>query len=1770
MQVNPSTSNNQSIDDQITFDKQEIATLESQMEAQGLGEFFIPNTVNPSTGNEGTFTTVPEGTAAGAVFVPINRVVQTIAIPAFSAQAGQINIYGDEIQGVGVLDAPTSANVGLINTTEATPDIEGINIPQLIGGVYVNGIILQGTVASANSAINTGNHSDAQGDNKDPQSNTDTELVGVAAFSDVTLQPPPVPPAKPGDAVNATAFITIQNLTPALPTAPNVQGGPTLALSTTPPDILITGSITAIEANLTVVSQNNIDISAPLIDVNTQNFQAKNNISISTVVFNASGDPASQLLPFGDDSLDALGTSGLLIPDGPSILGGTTFYYSSTPSQGETVVHQYEQQVQQTTFLAQSIEIQAEYVNLNGVITAGTSNATLTINQSDIQQQIDTIKADGLAGVTPLLLSTKIVAGQPAPANPNDEFAVGYDPANGGSLVVSDVSLAGGIIIIKGQVYSTSQAELNSFGYYGDVTINNNTNLNLAVNNINVGQPGAGPIEITDYNKTYSGNSNYVLETTYQSVQGGGMQVQTQYVNGQSGALLGSGGGITSINLGAPTQYSLESGLRYEFQVVYGTQTTTTRTYHSSHWIGAFHLGSGTDYSSNTVPTGQPQILASSERFVLDTNGNDPTTDYIYTTQTNVASTTGFTPGANWSTSTWYGKHTYYQQTVDVTNDQTVSTDSIRADIPININFLGGTQANITITSGGNVTLLGNLSNSNGTTSITAGGTITQPNPASTVQGVVVNLNAQNGIGQSGSPAIPATSTTTATPATFNAVNVVLAAAVGLIAAPTSAIVDFANVTVAGATAGTITLTQAALQAGANWNNYTVGEGVFVQSTSPDLSLDPYANGTAFNPSVGNAYYTIGAINGATITLNQALLGTALNPALGTLETNVTVGLAPVNLNLSGSAGLTGTPTATQVNYSGNNITLTDPNGTWSAYTVGEGIYIGSGINNTGTFNPNSTQSYYTISAINGTTLTVNHSLTTGTNVTANVAPVSIGQSLSAHTGNGNIYIAAPTTGLAINSVTAGGDMAVNLSTIGAIVVATGDSGLIGGGNVTVNSGGIVGTSAANIQLAVGQAANDQFNLSAKGDVYLTQANGNLPLFAVSTSGSVFLTLGDGSLVNVNTNVTVDPRTVSQLENGVWSQLQLTGAQYDAKVQQTVNEYQLSQQNQYRTYWNYLDNLVNGQVQLSAADLAYYTGVYTAQGTAQNLTGSALTSYVSAAIQTLQISETQQYFSLAAEFGPGGTYNPSPTGNAYNAATQSDISVSSTTSAQTIAAAVIYGNVNSLGTLTLAAGGNWSDLGYVAGQGIYIGTASDPNSNGATFSATGANPYYTIQSVSGSVITLTTALKVNDQATVNIAPVAINSQNPNQSTASSTTSASVDFQSGPAATQVSFQNGITPTTVNVDATANTITLANGGSWTALGYSAGEGIYVGSSTDANSNGATFNPTSGNPYYTIASVNGAVLTLTLQAGQTLTAEANVTVNLAAVAISGTNGSTSTLQPATITLSNGGSWSALGYTVGQGIFVGSPTDANANGAVFNVGATNPYYTITAINGDVVNVVGQNLTGETNVTVNLAPVAISGTNGSTSTLQTMSTITLTNGGTWSALGYTVGEGIFVGSSTDPNSNGSVFNASGNNPYYTIAAISGSVLTLLKWRKCAGLDDAQPVAGDDQRKRWTHQHLDAGYRQDGHRGSDHDDGGPCGDADRNHREFRQRRRSWHDYLGQWHELVGLHDRAGDLCRLFIRRQCEWRDVRRNRGERLLHDHRDQRLDHHAQSVAAR
>ena len=262
------------------------------------------------------------------------------------------------------------------------------------------------------------------------------------------------------------------------------------------------------------------------------------------------------------------------------------------------------------------------------------------------------------------------------------------------------------------------------------------------------------------------------------------------------------------------------------------------------------------------------------------------------------------------------------------------------------------------------------------------------------------------------------------------------------------------------------------------------------------------------------------------------------------------------------------------------------------------------------------------------------------------------GQSLTASTANGGIYIAAPQGALAINTITAGGDQAVGLtSQLG--ITGSSASNLITGGNVTIHAGGIVGTPTTNLRFDVGQASADQLTLNAAGDVYIEQVAGsnsavpnNLQLFALDTTGQADITIDDGSLVNVNNNVHIDPRTVTQLEQGVWAELQLTGTAALQKVQDTLNEYQESQAQQYQAYWQDVDALEAAGlptnpanpltvIPLSSTDSAYYTQYFTTQGQQQGLSGGALNTFVANQIATVQTTNKYNNATHYAEYGPG-------------------------------------------------------------------------------------------------------------------------------------------------------------------------------------------------------------------------------------------------------------------------------------------------------------------------------------------------------------------------------------------------------------------------------------------------------------------------------------------------------------------------------------------------------
>ena len=104
----------------------------------------------------------------------------------------------------------------------------------------------------------------------------------------------------------------------------------------------------------------------------------------------------------------------------------------------------------------------------------------------------------------------------------------------------------------------------------------------------------------------------------------------------------------------------------------------------------------------------------------------------------------------HWSESTWYGTTTYYIKERTWIDQKDVHTHSIKADRTINISFIGydAGQAQVNVTSTGDILLNGPINDSHGTTSLNStGGAIRVLGDTAVVGGQVISMNALTGIG---------------------------------------------------------------------------------------------------------------------------------------------------------------------------------------------------------------------------------------------------------------------------------------------------------------------------------------------------------------------------------------------------------------------------------------------------------------------------------------------------------------------------------------------------------------------------------------------------------------------------------------------------------------------------------------------------------------------------------------------------------------------------------------------------------------------------------------------------------------------------------------------------------------------------------------------------------------------------------------------------------------------------------------------------------------
>jgi hypothetical protein len=156
------------------------------------------------------------------------------------------------------------------------------------------------------------------------------------------------------------------------------------------------------------------------------------------------------------------------------------------------------------TVYADKIFINAEYININGLIQSGKADYNLTLGGA--------IAAE-IAGLNPAQTQTAVLSpsfgidpdGIPNSGDEYGDFIVKFDPVKD-QIIIDEMRVSGGLIELTGHILNTGAGEIRVLGGYGNINVVNTTPYDLVLNRLDASQRGAGTLVIID--KAKGGISN--------------------------------------------------------------------------------------------------------------------------------------------------------------------------------------------------------------------------------------------------------------------------------------------------------------------------------------------------------------------------------------------------------------------------------------------------------------------------------------------------------------------------------------------------------------------------------------------------------------------------------------------------------------------------------------------------------------------------------------------------------------------------------------------------------------------------------------------------------------------------------------------------------------------------------------------------------------------------------------------------------------------------------------------------------------------------------------------------------------------------------------------------------------------------------------------------------------------------------------------------------------------------------------------------------------
>lgn len=655
--------------------------------------------------------------------------VPAVSLPDIVVSGGNINIDSDSLKGGGNLTAQGAPQINITNESDAYLVVNDVTIQDAGGQIRMNGSTL--TADTAGNEMSAAQiHADGVtgGESQINISGTASRKEGMQADIGVF-----------GDITNTSGDVTLTNNSYNLNILGNISGRNVSLVATN-------GSVTQTSAegfiniggDPVTKYQFSEDVANAIQEYIYDQFVANNNYKIPPF------ESYEEYVNWIKTNIVASGKYGITEAD-------LVWKEDDPADPGNKIV------------AGGNVYINGLNVNIGGLVQSGYGKYSVTLDSS-AQAKVDALDKEW-KGKQEALSDSAVMANEKYLINAGGqvynqetgvydyEIRVYYNPSTG-ELLTDSVSVSGGKIYITGNISSTGGGKIMAMDGAADIAIDTSKiDKNVTVNTI-TNNDISGLISITDKNKT-DGNGHYLV---------------TEYRNGEqrsyySGGVLSDWSAVTG-DMG----YDPEKGLQYQWTGGVSGEVTTKYQYTEDFLFwGLLDYGESDTFvaglkAENKMPEGTPVSsggTAGKENGVVITKGNGGKDFSITGSYSNSSDETysDISPDMKydgfWGKVFGYGTTTYTWTGKKGTASST--TTSVAADNHIQIGFIGNGNGsgNISVTSGGDMTLAGNISNASvvdGNSQTVGKGSVslTSQNGAITGNGIInsddVNLKAAGDI----------------------------------------------------------------------------------------------------------------------------------------------------------------------------------------------------------------------------------------------------------------------------------------------------------------------------------------------------------------------------------------------------------------------------------------------------------------------------------------------------------------------------------------------------------------------------------------------------------------------------------------------------------------------------------------------------------------------------------------------------------------------------------------------------------------------------------------------------------------------------------------------------------------------------------------------------------------------------------------------------------------------------------------------------------------